>query len=192
MNNNSTQVIKVFKEGGIVIFPTDTAVGIGCRMDDENAVKKIFNIKNRELNNALLVLVDGVNMAQKYVQIPDDVRIKLIDKYWPGGLSIFLKTKRGTVPGIVTANSDVLAIRLPDHKDMQHVIHEVGVPIIATSANISGGETPYRIEDVNKKILTQVDYVLQGSCTYEKESTIVDTTVLPWRIIRQGVVKIDI
>lgn len=192
MNNNSTQVIKVFKEGGIVIFPTDTAVGIGCRMDDENAVKKIFNIKNRELNNALLVLVDGVNMAQKYVQIPDDVRIKLIDKYWPGGLSIFLKTKRGTVPGIVTANSDVLAIRLPDHKDMQQVIHEVGVPIIATSANISGGETPYRIEDVNKKILNQVDYVLQGSCTYERESTIVDTTVLPWRIIRQGVVKIEL
>ncbi len=188
--HNVKEAVDVFKNGGIVIFPTDTAYGIGCRMDNEISVKRIFEIKKRSLGNALLILVDSVKMAEEYVEIPEGVKERLISKYWPGGLSLFLKCKPGKVPGVVTANTPILAVRWPDHNEIEEVIHEVGVPIIATSANISGEETPYSLDQVNKALLEQVDYVMSGECTYKKESTIVDTTVSPWKIVRQGAVKV--
>lgn len=190
MNNNIDRAIEVFKDGGVVIFPTDTAYGIGCRMDDASAVRKVFEVKKRAFDNALLVLVDSIEMAEKYVEIPDDVKHKLVNKYWPGGLSIFFKTKPGKILGIVTANTQILAVRWPDHKVMEQIIHEVGVPIIATSANVSGGITPYILEDIDSEIKNKVDFVLPGECTYKKESTIIDTTVSPWKTIRTGAVTI--
>lgn len=186
------EVVKIFKKGGVVIFPTDTAFGIGCRMDDEKAVRRVFEIKQRSLDNAVLILIDSIEMAEKYVEIPEDVRTKLINKYWPGGLSLFLKTKLGMVPGIVTAHTPVLAVRYPQHEGILNVIKKVGVPIIATSANRSGEETPYSIENLDKGIVEQADTVMQGECTYKEESTIIDTTVTPWKIIRQGAVKIEL
>lgn len=188
---NVQSAIECFLNGKVGIFPTDTAFGVGCRMDDENAVKRVFEVKERALNNALLVLVDSIEMAEKYVEIPDEVRQQLTDKHWPGGLSIFLKTKKGMVLPLVTAGTDILAVRWPDHKVMEHIIHEVGLPIIATSANKTGGVTPYSMEDIDKKILEKVDFVLPGVCTYMKESTILDTTVVPWKKIREGAVKLD-
>lgn len=191
MENNIQEVVTVLRSGGIAIFPTDTAIGIGCRMDNEKAVERIFEIKQRPRENALLVLVDSIEMAHEYVEIPPDVKEKLIDAYWPGGLSIFLHTKKDKVPGIVTSDTAVLAVRWPKHATMERVIREVGVPIIATSANRSGEETPYTIEELDEGVVEQVDTVLIGECTYKKESTIIDTTLSPWKIIRQGVVKIE-
>lgn len=185
-------IIKILKNGGVVIFPTDTVFGIGCRIDDERAVRRIFEIKKRDLGNALLVLVDSVEMAEKYVDIPEEVRQKLVNKYWPGGLTIFFKTKPGKVPGIVTAKSNILAVRWPDHKTVKQVISAVGVPIIATSANISGEKTPYTLKDVDQEVVEQADTVLKGECTLKKESTIVDTTVFPWEKIREGAVTVEL
>lgn len=188
---NLEETIEVLKKGGVAIFPTDTAFGIGCRMDDEDAVKRVFKIKERSLDNAVLVLVDSIEMARAYVEIPDDVRKKLVDKYWPGGLSIFFKCKEGKVPGIVTANTPVLAVRWPDHKIMEEVVSKVGVPIVATSANRSGEATPYTLEELDEGVVEQVDTVLKGECTYKKESTIIDTTTTPWKTIRTGAVAIE-
>lgn len=190
--NNIQEIIEIFKKGGIVIFPTDTAYGIGCRMDNEDAVRRVYEIKQRSLDSALLVLVDSVEMAEEYVEIPEDVKEKLIKLYWPGGLTIFLKTRMGKVPGIITANKDILAVRWPKHKILNGIIHEVGVPIIATSANRSGEETPYVLEDLDEGIVEQVGTVLKGECTYGKESTIIDCTVEPWKMIREGAIDVRI
>lgn len=192
MDDNVKEVIEIFKKGGIVIFPTDTAFGIGCRMDDEKAVRRIFEIKQRSLDNALLVLVDGIKMAEEYVSIPDEVRKKLIDPFWPGGLSIFFQVKPGKVPGIVTANTQTLAIRWPKHEIIEQIITAVGVPIIATSANRSGETTPYTLEELDEGVVEQVDTVLEGECTFKKESTIIDATTNPWQFIRKGAVDVDL
>lgn len=191
MNKDLKKAADILKKGGVVIFPTDTAFGIGARFDDEKAVRRVFEIKKRSFDNALLVLVDSIKMAEKYVVIPDDVKVKLVLKYWPGGLSLFFRTKPGQVSKIVTADTPILAVRWPNHKEMERVIKKVGVPIIATSANISGRTTPYSLDEVDKKVTEQVDYVLSGECTYKKESTIIDTTVKPWKIIREGVVRVE-
>lgn len=192
MNETIDKAVEVFKNGGIVIFPTDTAFGIGCRIDEVESAKRVFDIKKRDYSKPLLALVNSIEMARKYVSIPEDVQEKLLDKYWPGGLTVFLKCNLEKVPSIVRSGTDSLALRLPDHDDIRKMIKRVGVPILATSANISGEPTPYSISEVNEELIAKVDFVLTGDCTLKKQSTIIDCTVKPWKIVREGAVKIDL
>ena len=184
------KAIEVFKKGGVVIFPTDTAVGIGCRIDAVKSVKRVFDIKKRDFNKPLLALVSDMQMVKKYVSISKDIQEKILDKYWPGGLTVFLKCDLKKVPSIVRSGTDSLAVRLPKHVDIRNIIKKIGVPILATSANFSGDVTSYAISEVNKELLSKADFILNGECTFKKESTIIDCTVTPWQIIRKGVVKI--
>ncbi len=192
MNNKDIEnAIENLKAGKVGIFPTDTAYGIGCRMDDENAVKHVYKLRNRPEEKALLILVSSVEMAEKYVEIPEEVRKKLIEKYWPGGLTIILNCKTEKVPGIVRANGETLAVRFPYHIDLQEVIDKLGVPIVAPSANFSGESTPVQLNRISPELISKVDFILPGMCTMEGVSTIVDTTVQPWKIMREGVVRIE-
>lgn len=191
-NGEIAGIIEKLKKGEVGIFPTDTAFGIGCRMDQEDSVKRVYQLRNRPTEKALLALVSSFIMAEKYVVIPDEVKIKLIDRYWPGGLTIILKCKEEEVPSTVRANGRTLAVRFPDHPVLSHIIEKVGVPIVAPSANFSGFPTPFSFDEVDRKLLSQVDFVLIGMCTIKGVSTIVDTTVEPWKIVRDGVVKLEL
>ncbi len=191
MDKQIQEAVRVFKNGGIVIFPTDTAIGIGCRIDNENAVKRVFDIKKRDYKKPLLALVDSIQMAEEYVSIPKHVQEKILNKYWPGGLTVFLKCDLKKVPSVVRSGENSLAIRLPDHDDIRNIIKQVGVPVLATSANFSGDPTPYHISEVNKELLSKVDFVLNGECIFKKQSTVLDCTARPWKIIREGAVKIN-
>lgn len=187
--DNIQKITEAFRAGRTVVFPTDTAYGIGCRMDNLSSVREVFQIKKRDLNNPLLVLVDSIEMAEKYVKF-DSRSLRFVKKYWPGGLTVFLPCYLDKVPGIVRAGTSTLAIRWPKHKAIEKIISNICVPLIATSANISGKETPYTLDQVDKVILDQVDLIMEGECTYKKESTIIDCSVSPWKIVRQGAVKI--
>lgn len=186
------KAIEIFKNGGIVIFPTDTAIGIGCRIDDEEAIKRLFKIRKRSENKPMLVLVDSVEMAQNYLlPIPKEVKDKLIDKYWPGKLTIILKCNPDKIQFPVRDERNTLGIRFPDNKFLIELIRKVGVPIVAPSANFSGEETPFKFKDLNPELLKQADYVLKDEESSERNvSTIIDCTVTPWKVIRQGAIKI--
>lgn len=185
------KTIEVFKKGEIVIFPTDTAFGIGCRMDREDIVQKIFEIRARPSDKALLVLVDSIEMAEKYVEF-DEKTLSYAKRYWPGGVTMILPCIIEKVPSAIRAGGTSLAVRMPKHNALLQIIKEVGVPLVAPSANISGAPTPYSLDEVSKGLIEQVDYIMQGECTYKKESTIIDTTVSPWHIVRMGAVQIDL
>lgn len=186
------KAIEVFNAGGIVIFPTDTAIGIGCRMDNQDAVKKLFKIRKRPENKPMLVLVDSVEMAQDYLlPIPQEVKDKLIKPYWPGKLTIILNCNPDKVPFPVRDKRNTLGVRFPNNKILLELIKGVGVPIIAPSANFSGEKTPFRFENLNPELVKQADYVLnEEACLGENVSTIIDCTVKPRKIIRQGAIKI--
>jgi L-threonylcarbamoyladenylate synthase len=192
MTNKFNEAIEVFNKGGIVIFPTDTAIGIGCRIDDSKSIKRLFEIRKRPENKSLLVLVSSIEMAQKYLlPISQDVKEKLIKSYWPGPLTIVLKCNPEKVPFPVRDERNTLGVRFPDNKLLAGLIAGVGVPIVAPSANFTGEETPFKIEDLNPKLVKQVDYVLNEDIGLKKDvSTIIDCTVEPWKIIRKGAVKI--
>lgn len=189
---DTEKIVKKLNEGRVGIFPTDTAYGMGCRMNDIDAVKRVFVLRKRPDEKALIVLVSSIEMAERYVEIPKNVREGLVDKYWPGGLSIILKCRLDMVPGIVRANGETLAVRFPDKKDLVEIIEKVGVPIVAPSANYSGEKTPFSLFDVDLDLCSKVDFVASGMCTIKGVSTIIDTTVAPWKIVRQGVVRIEI
>ncbi len=181
--------VKEFKSGNIVVFPTDTAYGIGCRMDNPDSVEKIFKIRNRVESKPLLILANSMEMAEKYVVLNSRVK-EFVKDYWPGGVTLILPCDTDFVPGVVRANENTLAVRIPRHEALLEIIKNIGVPIVAPSANISGNKTPYRLEEVEKDILDQADFVLAGECTYKKESTIIDTVSKSWKVVRSGAVEI--
>src|SRR3989344_4845508 len=115
--------IKVLRDGGIVIFPTDTAFGIGCRIDDEKAIEKLFRIRQRPKDQATPVLVDSLEMAKDYLSpIPKDVIDELIKPYWPGGLTIVLPCRIDKVPKLVRGGGKTIGVRIPDNPVILEII----------------------------------------------------------------------
>lgn len=185
------KAIDILKEGGIVIFPTDTAFGVGCRIDDEKAVKRLFEIRRRPKEKATPVLVDTVKMAQNYLMpILKDVIDNLIEPYWPGALTIILPCKTEKIPELVRGSGSTLGIRIPNHPVARSIIRNVEVPILGPSANFHGEKTPFKFKDLNPEFIKLVDYVVPGECSVCEASTVIDCSVKPWRVIRKGAVKI--
>ena len=184
------QAIEVLKKGGIVVFPTETAFGIGCRMDDGKAVARLIELRHRPKGKPFLVLAASLAMAKKYWQkLPFKVE-SLAKKFWPGPLTIVFFCKQKLVPDVVRAGGETLGIRVSPHKTARHLIESIGVPILAPSANFAGEETAYHFSDLDSAFLKQVDFVLQAPCGRLKEpSTVIDCTQKPWKILREGVIK---
>ena len=188
-----SEAIRVLKNGGIVIFPTDTAFGIGCRIDDEKAIKRLFKIRKRPKNQATPVLVGSIEMIREYLlPIPKDVTDKLIKPYWPGALTIILHCNKVKVPSLVRGGGKTLGVRMPNHQVTQAIINGVGVPILGPSANFHGEKTPYRFGDLNKKLIKLVDYVVSGKCSVKQASTVIDCSEKPWKIIRHGAIELEL
>jgi L-threonylcarbamoyladenylate synthase len=192
MNKKIKKAIKILKQGGIVIFPTDTAFGIGCRIDKEDAVKRLFKIRKRPESKAIPVLIDSIETAREYVEdIPQEVE-DLMKKYWPGALTIILRCNRAKVLSLVRGGGETVGIRMPNNKIIQEIISEVGKPILGPSANFSGDKTPYSFEDLDKELIGLVDLVIKGDTNSEKmSSTVIDCSRKPWRIMREGATKIS-
>lgn len=185
------KAVEVLNDGGIVIFPTDTAFGVGTRLDRTDSIARLFKIRKRPVSQATPVLINSISMAQKYwlSPLPDIVR-HLINKYWPGGLTIIYKCQIKSVPPLVRAASLNIGLRMPNHKITLSLIKGVRVPVLGPSANFHGESTPYRFKDLDPEFIKLVDYVIPGECQIKVASTVIDCTVNPYNIIRQGAVKL--
>lgn len=193
MNQDINKAVEVLQQGGIIIFPTDTAFGIGCRIDDEKAVDRLFKIRKRSTEKATPVLVDTVKMAQDYLEpIPQNVIDQLIEPYWPGALTIVLQSRIGKVPSLVRGGGSTLGVRIPNHPIARSIIRNLGIPILGPSANFAGEHTQYSFKDLNPELIKLVDYVVPGECTIKEASTVIDCSITPWKILRQGAIKITL
>lgn len=193
MNNAIQQTIEILKKGGIGIFPTDTVYGIGCRLDDEVALKKLFAIRNRPEEKAVLAVVDSIEMAQEYLlPIPEDVRLQLMDQYWPGGLTIVLPCNTDKVPSVARGGGLTLGVRQTNHPILLEILKELKVPLVAPSANFAGKETPKTFAEVDKDLLALVDCAIDAPCGGDKPSTVIDCSMTPWKILRQGAVEVTL
>lgn len=189
MNSRLITAIKKVKEGGIIIFPTDTAFGIGCRIDDAPLVKKLFKTRRRPSEKAVPVLVSSVKMAEEYGEINDLAR-KLISKHWPGGLTVVVRAKLDKTNSLVRGGGKTIGLRMPKHATTLALISQVGVPVIGSSANFAGEQTPYKLSDLNPDLIKLVDFVLPGRCSFKLSSTVVDCTGDKIKILRLGAVKL--
>lgn len=185
------QAIEILNSGGVIIYPTDTAYAIGCRIDKNDSVKRLFEIKKRSKTQAVPVLVDGIKMAQNYLDpIPDQIQ-RLMQEYWPGQLTIVLPCRKDKVSDLVRGGGSTLGVRMPNHSVALKIIKKIGVPILGPSANFSSEKTPYSFNQLDKDLIKFVDLVLPSGNLGREASTVIDCSVEPWKVLRQGTVKVQ-
>lgn len=180
------------KEGKIVVFKTDTVYGIGTNVFDEEACKKIYEIKGRPIQKPLIVLISDISMLKKIVDTISPAEQKLIDAFWPGPLTIKFKRKENILPNIVSAGDEFVRVRLLQSGLAYHLIKTAGVPIVAPSANLSGSPTGTNIENIISELDGKVDYILDsGNVNDNTTSTIVEVKKEKAIIIREGKIKAE-
>jgi L-threonylcarbamoyladenylate synthase len=183
---------KILKEGGLVVFPTETAFGVGCRIDKPESVRRLIYWRKRRKGQPFLVLASCLSMARKYWQDLSPEIEALVEKFWPGPLTLVWFCREELVPLEVRAGGKTLAIRVPACKPAQKLVEAVGVPVLAPSANFSGQPPPFLVNEVDRRFLAGVDFFLRVPCGRWKEvSTVFDATCSPGRILREGVIKKD-
>lgn len=177
---------QLLAEGKLVAVPTETVYGLASNAMLESSVHANYEAKGRPETKPLNVLVDGMSMAESVCkEIPLDT-YKLAEAFWPGPLTMVLWGK-GTLPSLVPAGGDTQGVRCPDHPDTLAVIKALGKPLACPSANLSGHPSPKSAGDVLHQLAGRIDAVLDGgACSVGVESTILDMTVTPYRILRQG------
>jgi L-threonylcarbamoyladenylate synthase len=190
LQKTTQEAITIIREGGIIIYPTDTAYGIGCRIDNHEAVDRLFTLRRRPATQAMPILVSSIDMALTYFDTPSDIVRRLMKKYWPGALTIVSACKKNLIYSPIRAGKNSIGIRMPNHEMILQIIKEAGVPVLGSSANFHGEATPYSFKDLNPELVKLVDYVLEGECPVGQASTVVDCSTDPYTIIRQGAVSL--
>lgn len=192
INKQIEKAVITVNNGGIIIFPTDTAFGIGCNINNTRAVNKLYEIRKRPPTSALPVLVDSQEMARNYFadNLPQDIT-RLMDLYWPGGLTIvYYKNKR--VSDLVTGSKETIGLRMPKHQVPLQIINKTKVGLAAPSANIHGEKTPLRLNEIDMNLLSKVDYIIELESYGTGSSTVIDCTIKPFKIIRSGSVTVKV
>ena len=177
---------EILKNGGIIIFPTETVYGIGANALDENAVKRIYDVKRRDLNKPISVLVSDFDMIDKIAKNITDIEYKIMKTFFPGPLTIILK-KKEIVPNIVTAGLDYVGVRMPEGEIARKLVELTGVPLATPSANISGSPSGTNLDTIMKDFEGKVDlYIDGGESKLGLASTIVKVVDGEIKILREG------
>ncbi len=185
-----TQDIKkaaeLIKRGSLVAVPTETVYGLAGNGLDEKVVQNIYEVKGRPSIKPLSLMVPGVEAFDKYCEdVPEAARI-LAEKFWPGPLTIVLKAKKH-IPSVVLAGGDTVGLRCPDHPMTLALLKECGLPLAAPSANPSGEKSPKTAEAVRLFFDGKIEGIMDGGeCGIGLESTIIDLSSTPYKILRQG------
>ncbi|MGP1556173.1 L-threonylcarbamoyladenylate synthase [Peptostreptococcus stomatis] len=195
VNKPDKDLIAVFASmlasGKTVIFPTETVYGLGANALDEEAAAKIYQAKGRPSDNPLLVHVADKEDVYDLVENIDNRAKLLMDRFWPGPLTIVFK-KKDIIPDRTSGGLDTVAIRMPSDQVARDLIRQAGVPIAAPSANISGKPSPTKPEHIIRDMDGRVDGILVGgSCNYGVESTIVDLSGDVAMVLRPGSITLE-
>ncbi len=180
----------MLKLGEVIVFPTDTVYGLGANPFNEMSVLKVYEIKGREFNKPLPILVSNINTAMK-LGVFDERALKLARKFWPGSLTIVVRRKMG-IASLALGGQDKIALRMPNHKVALKLAESLGGAIVGTSANVSGLKAAKTANEAKEMLGSRVKLILDAGPSPKKvPSTIVDVTVKPFKIIRLGPVNIE-
>lgn len=170
----------ILKSGGLVIIPTETVYGIAANMANPQAVNRLYEIKGRPKDKPFSLHIASKEKVEEFAQDIPREAYKLIAKFWPGPLTLILKSK----------NSGTIGIRMPDNEIALRVIGLADVPVACPSANLSGRAAPVNFEEAIKDLDGLVDFAIAaGQTKLGLESSIADLTVSPWRMLREGAIK---
>ena len=177
------------KKGGVISFPTRYLYGLGADAFNADAVDKVFRIKQRPYNKPLLVLVDKIENLTRLVRNVPSAAIHIMERFWPGEVTIVFEAKE-SLPENLTAGTDKIGVRMPEHPVALALTNSVNGPITATSANITGHGGCSRVQDLDPFIAEKIDLILDaGPLKGGIGSTVIDVTVDPPKILREGAVS---
>lgn len=177
--------VELLKKDETVVFPTETVYGVGANALRKEAIDKIYLAKKRPKDNPLIVHVGSIDQVHEIAQVTD-IAQKLMEKYWPGALTLVLNKKEG-VPQVTTAGLPTVCVRMPDNQIAIELINKCGFPLAAPSANISGRPSATTAHHVLQDLKGKVSAVIDGgSSRLGIESTVLDLTRSPAAILRPG------
>ncbi len=188
------QLIINLKRGQVIVYPTETCYGLGCDATNEQAVNKIFKIKKRQKNKPVLVLMPNIDLAKQYIIWNKQIQ-EMVDKYWPGDLTIVANLKPlAKLPDLVKAIDNSIAFRISSHSLAQEISQELQRPFVSTSANLSQKKDPYDIQElieIYRQQSVQPDIIIDaGVLPFRSPSTIIKLINNQWQVLRQGEIKI--
>ncbi len=185
------QAAELIRQGRVLVCPTDTGYAFSVNALDRIAVAEVFDLKGRAYSNPIHVAVSSIVAAGKYARL-NKIAEYLASYFLPGALTMVLPRKK-IIPDLLVAGRDTIGIRIPDNKVILTLASITNLPLTATSANISGTPTPYRAEEVIEQLGKAIDSVAlvldQGTLHPPELSTIIDLTVAPPQLLRQGLIK---
>ena len=186
ITGNMEAAAEIIRAGGLVAVPTETVYGLAGSGMDEKAVERIYAVKGRPEVKPLSLMVPGPEAFERCcTEVPEAVRT-LARRFWPGPLTIILRA-RPEIPRIVLAGGDTVGLRCPDHPLTLELLRKCGLPLAAPSANPSGEPSPKNAQQVLGYFDGKIEAVIDGGeCGIGLESTIIDLTRAPYRILRQG------
>ena len=188
---DTAEAAEILRRGGLLGIPTETVYGLGANGLNPDAVGRIFAAKGRPQDNPLILHIPSADWLERYcVDIPDTA-YALAERFWPGPLTMVLQRKR-VVPDVVTAGLDTVGMRCPAHPVCRAILAAADVPVAAPSGNTSGRPSPTNMADMLEDMDGKIDDIVDGGpCAVGVESTIVDLTVMPPRLLRPGGVTLE-
>lgn len=185
--NQIEECAAIIRNGGLLGIPTETVYGLGANALDEEAVLHIFEAKGRPQDNPLIIHVpNDIAWIDRYCHDVPETAYLLASMFWPGPLTMILP-RRDIVPLRTTGGLETVGVRCPDHSVTQAIIEAAGVPIAAPSGNLSGRPSPTNASDMKEDMDGRIDGIVDGGpCSVGVESTIIDLTVTPPRLLRPG------
>ena len=185
------QAAAILARGGLLGIPTETVYGLGANGLDPEAVAHIFEAKGRPQDNPLILHVPSAEWLERYCQHIPDAAYTLAERFWPGPLTMILERKP-VVPDVVTAGLNTVGMRCPAHPVCRAIIAAAGVPVAAPSGNTSGRPSPTNMADMLEDMEGKIDGIVDGGpCSVGVESTIIDLTEQPPRLLRPGGVILE-
>lgn len=187
--DNISQAAKTVKNGGLVVYPTDTVYGLGCDPFNTNAVEKVFKAKGERKNKPLPILASEMKAVERIAHMNKNAR-KIAKAYWPGPLTLVVP-KKPTLPNIVTCDLESVGVRIPNHKIALQLITLCDGLLVGTSANKTGEKPPKTAQEAAIQLGEEIDIILDdGPTPLGLESSIIDLTQEEPKILREGTIKL--
>ena len=186
ITENTEEAVGIIRRGGLVAVPTETVYGLAGNGLNESAVREIYEVKGRPAIKPLSLMVPDESAMEQYCEDVPQQAHALAQKFWPGPLTIVLKAKKA-VPSIVLAGGETVGLRCPDHPLTLSLLRQCALPLAAPSANPSGEASPKTAEQVLSYFDGKIDAIIDGGpCGVGRESTLIDLSRAPYRILREG------
>jgi L-threonylcarbamoyladenylate synthase len=191
MENNHAAIIKCLNQSGVIAYPTETVYGLGCDPFQREAVEKVFALKGRELKQSPLILVPDLKWLEKLTKKIDPAMARLVDRFWPGPLTIVFNASKMIPPWLIR-DDETVAIRISSHPWVKSFFEQYQKPLISTSANRSGQSSAKSIGEVKSYFPKGIDYYVdEGVLRNSQSSTIVSVSDDSVHLIRRGAIQLS-